>query len=67
MQVNFMREEKKNIEGFKNGVFSSYYDRDYEEWMKYEKEEEETITDIDEFKKYSTEKETQINKELFKD
>ena len=35
--------------------------------MKYEKEEEETITDIDEFKKYSTEKETQINKELFKD
>ena len=28
------------IEGFKNGVFPFYYDRDYEEQMKFEKEEE---------------------------
>ena len=34
--------------------------------MKYEKEKEKTITDTDEFKKYITEKETKINKELFK-
>ena len=34
--------------------------------MEHEKEEEKTITDIDEFKKYITEKETKINKELFK-
>ena len=34
--------------------------------MKYEKEKEKTITDIDEFKNYITEKETKINKELFK-
>ena len=34
--------------------------------MKYEKKEEKAITDIDEFKKYITEKETKINKELFK-
>ena len=34
--------------------------------MKHEKEEEKTITDIDEFKKYITGKETKINKELFK-
>ena len=33
--------------------------------MKHEKAEEKTITDIDEFKKYITEKETKINKELF--
>ena len=35
--------------------------------MAYEKEEEEeTITNLNEFKKYITEKETKINKELFK-
>ena len=34
--------------------------------MEHEKEEEKTITDIDEFKKYITGKETKINKELFK-
>ena len=62
----FYEGREKIIEGFKNGVFSFYYDRDYEERMKYEKEEEETITDIDEFKKYITKKETKINKELFK-
>ena len=33
--------------------------------MKHEKAEEKTITDIDEFKKYITEKEAKINKELF--
>ena len=27
------------IEGFKNGLFPIYYDRDYEERMKFEKEE----------------------------
>ena len=31
MQVNFMREEKKIIEGFKNRVFHHYYDEDHEE------------------------------------
>ena len=35
--------------------------------MAYEnEEEEETITNLNEFKKYITEKETKINKELFK-
>ena len=64
----FYEGRKKNIEGFKSGVFSFYYDRDYEQRMKYEKEQEEekTITDMDKFKKYITEKETKINKELFK-
>ena len=58
---------EKIIEGFKNGVFSFYYDRDYEERMKYEKEEEEeTITNIDEFSKYITKNETDINNELSK-
>ena len=38
MQVNFTRGEKK---GFKNEVFSFYYDRDNEERMKFEEEEEE--------------------------
>ena len=37
----FYEGREKIIEGFKNGVFSFYYDRDYEERMKYEKEEEE--------------------------
>ena len=45
----FYEGREKIIEGFKNGVFSFYYDRDYEERMKYEKEEK-TITDIDELK-----------------
>ena len=62
----FYEGREKIIEGFKNGLFSFYYDRDYEKRMKYEKEEEKTITGIDEFKKYITEKETKINKELFK-
>ena len=63
----FYEGREKIIEGFKSGVFSFYYDRDYEKRMKYEKEEEEeTVTDINEFKKYFREKETKINKELFK-
>ena len=62
----FYDRREKIIEGFKNRVFPLYYDRDYEERMKYEKEKEKTITDTDEFKKYITEKETKINKELFK-
>ena len=32
----------------------------------WKKKKKKTITDIDEFKKYITEKETKINKELFK-
>ena len=34
-------ERKNYIEGFKNGVFLFYYDRDHEEQMKYEEEKEE--------------------------
>ena len=34
-------ERKNYIEGFKNGVFPFYYDRDHEEQMKYEEEKEE--------------------------
>ena len=37
----FYEGRKKIIEGFKNGVFSFYYDRDNEERMKFEEEEEE--------------------------
>ena len=37
----FYEGREQIVEGFKHGVFSFYYDRDYEERMKYEKEEEE--------------------------
>ena len=37
----FYEGREKIIEGFKNGVFSFYYDKDYEEQMKFEEEEEE--------------------------
>ena len=37
----FYEGREKIIEGFKNGVFSFYYDRDNEERMKFEEEEEE--------------------------
>ena len=37
----FYEGREKIIEGFKNGVFSFYYDRDHEERMKFEEEEEE--------------------------
>ena len=36
----FYEGREKIIEGFKNGVFSFYYDRDNEEQMKFGKEEE---------------------------
>ena len=36
----FYEGRKKIIEGFKNGVFLFYHDRDSEERMKFEKEEE---------------------------
>ena len=36
----FYEGREKIIEGFKNGVFSFYYDRDNEERMKFEEEEE---------------------------
>ena len=47
----FCEGREKIMEGFKNGVFLLYYDRDYEERMKHEKEQEKekTITDIDKF------------------
>ena len=67
----FYKGREKTIEGFKNGVFPFCYDRGHEERMEFEEEEEEkeqkeTKTDIDEFSKYITGKETDINKELFK-
>ena len=62
----FYEEREKIIKGFENEIFPLYYDEDYEEKMKFEKEEKKKITDIDEFKKYIIEKETKINKELFK-
>ena len=37
----FYKGREKIIEGFKNGVFPFYYDRDHEEQMKYEEEKEE--------------------------
>ena len=37
----FYEEREKIIEGFKNGVFPFYCDRDHEEYMKYEAEKEE--------------------------
>ena len=37
----FYKGREKIIEGFKNGVFPFYYDRDREEQMKYEEEKEE--------------------------
>ena len=37
----FYEGREKIIEGFKNGVFPFYYDRDHEERMEFEKEEEE--------------------------
>ena len=60
----FYQGREKIIKRFKNELFLLYHDEDYEEKMKFEKEEK-TITDIDEFKKYITEKEAKINKELF--
>ena len=69
----FYEERENIIEGFKNGVFSFYYDRDHEELMKYEKEEEqeeeqeETITDANEFNEWIIKKETDINNELFQE
>ena len=62
----FYEGREKIIKGFENEIFPLYYDEDYEEKMKFEKEEKEgTITDIDEFKKYITKKEAKINRELF--
>ena len=36
----FYEGREKIIEGFKNGAFSFYYDRDHEEQIKFEEEEE---------------------------
>ena len=63
----FYEGREKIIEGFKNRVFSFYYDRDHEEQMKYEKEEEEeTIFNVNKFNEWVNKQETSINTELFK-
>ena len=62
----FYEGREKIINGFKNGVFPFYYDKDHEEWMEFEKEEEEIITDVNKFNKQINKEETGINTELFK-
>ena len=69
MQVNFTKGEKKNSEGFKNGVFPLYYDNRYhEERMKYEEEEKQKPTkdDLITLNKSIIDEEKNINEELFK-
>ena len=73
MQVNFTKGEKKIIEGFKNKIFPLYCDSRYhEERMKVEEEEEKqekqkpTKDDLIKLNKYTIDKETNINEELFK-
>ena len=64
----FYEGREKIIEGFKNGVFPLYYNTDHEEWIKYEKEEEEeeTIFNVNKFNEWVNKQETSINTELFK-
>ena len=65
---NFYKGREKNMEGFKNEVFSFYYNKDHEEGMKFEKEkeEEETIFNVNKFNEWVNKQETSINTELFK-
>ena len=74
---NFYKKREQIIEGFKNEVFSFYYDKDHEEQTNIEKEEEEQEeeqekeqekikTDMNEISKYIAKEETDINEELFK-
>ena len=73
---NFYKGREKIMEGFKNEVFSFYYNKDHEEGMKFEKdkeeeeneeeEEEETIFNVNKFNEWVNKQETSINTELFK-
>ena len=63
----FYEGREKIIEGFKNGVFSFYYDRDHEERRKFEEEEEEkTKFNVNKPNEWVNKQETGINNELFK-
>ena len=62
----FYEGREKIIEGFKNGVFSFYYDRDHEERRKFEEEEEEkTKFNVNKPNEWVNKQETGINNELF--
>ena len=63
---NFYKGREKIIEGFKNEEFPIYYDREYEEQMKYEKEEEEeTIFNVNRFDEWLNNQEISIDTKLF--
>ena len=69
----FYEGREKIIEGFKNGVFSFYYNRDHEERMKFEEEEEKekeeeekTKFNVNKLNEWVNKEETSINTELFK-
>ena len=76
MQVNFMRQEKKLFKGLKMEFFSFIMMKIRNEWSLKKKKKKKknkknnkknpAKTDIDEFSKYITKKETDINNELFK-
>ena len=63
----FYEGREKIIEVFKNEVLPFYYDKDYEEQMKFEKEkeEEETIFSVSKFDEWVNKQETSIKTELF--
>ena len=68
----FYKGREKIIEGFKNGVFPFYYDREHEKRMKYEEEKEQeekqkpTKDDLIALNKHIIDEETNINEEVFK-
>ena len=65
----FYEVREKIIEGFKNKIFSLYYDKDYEEQMELKKEEEEEkeiMSDVNKINEWVNKQETNISKELFK-
>ena len=64
----FYEGRDKIFERFKNEVFPLYYDKEYEEQMKFEKEEveEEKVFNANKFNKWVNKQETNINKKLFK-
>ena len=70
--TKFYKGREKIIEGFKNGVFPFYYDREHEERMKYEEEKEQeekqkpTKDDLIALNKHIIDEETNINEEVFK-
>ena len=62
----FYKAREKIIEEVKNELFPFYYDREYEEQMKYEKEEEEeTIFNLNKFNEWVNKQGTTIDTELF--